>query len=98
MYLQEWINQSRTALAKCIDGSGYDIEDFVINIQEDLDPFSVGIFHVRILYKPTDTVKFFKTQLDADGDDLMVVFRKILDELMDMIKQMKGDVKDGSGS
>lgn len=98
MYLQEWVNQSRAALAKCIDGSGYNIEDFVINIQEDLDPFSAGVFRVRILYKPTDTVKFFKTQLDADNDDLRVVFRKILDELTDMVKQMKGETKDGSGS
>ena len=98
MYLQEWVNQSKTALAKCIDGSGYNIEDFVINIQEDLDPFSVDMYHVRILYKPTDTVKFFKVQLDSASTNLMVVFRKILDELTDMIKQMKGEVKDGSGS
>lgn len=88
MYLQEWVNQSRAALAKCIDGSGYNIEDFVTNIQEDIGPFSQGVYRVRILYKPTDTVKFFKIQPDQD-DDLLFIFRKTLDELTDMVKQMK---------
>ena len=97
MYLQEWVNQSRSALANCLEGSGYDIDDFVINIQEDFDLFSVDIYRVRILYKPTDTVKFFKVQLDSASTNLMVVFRKILDELTDILKEMNGE-EDGSGS
>lgn len=97
MYLQEWVNHSRSALASCLEGSGYDIDDFVINIQEVFDPFSVDMYRVRILYKPTDTVKFFKVQLDSASTNLMVVFRKILDELTDMLKEMKGE-EDGSGS
>ena len=100
MYLQELVNQSRSALANCLEGSGYDIDDFVINIQEDFDfdPFPVDMYRVRILYKPTDTVKFFKVQLDSADANLMVVFRKILDELTDMIEQMKGEAKDGPSS